>query len=133
VTDFPVGAGDIITVTVRTTRPRLGDVRLGEVSMANLTRNVDTSVSVPARPGIVPAFRAAAWIVEAVSVDLPLFSPVAFTDCVASSSNEVFTLAPGGVATNIIGDPGGAESGPRLTRASITSPTTAVVGWNGFA
>ncbi len=122
-TRLPIGAGDSVAVTVCADETRLGLVR-----MANLTRNLTMTTAVRAPAGVRMGNPAAAWIVQGVSATLPAFSPVSFTECAASSAGETFHLAPGGVAFDIARERGG----PRLTRTSITSPTSAVVGWNGF-
>jgi len=131
VTNFPVQSGDTVGVVICVTQPRSATVFL-----ANLSQQHGTSVVVPAPAG-APWLRSAGttveWIVEGgdPSVSLP-FSPVTFQECVAGTSGEVIHLQPDALVTNMF-EVEALESGPDVTRTSVTSPTTAVVEWVGAA
>jgi len=121
VTNFPVATGNTVSFLVCAPEPDHGFV-----SMQNLGTGQVTSVGINARPGVTSAGASAEWIIEGISADLPDFVPVTFSDCSAGTQHHAFNLTDG-VVTNIQGSAGA------LTRASIASPTAAVVQWEGWS
>lgn len=120
VTNFIVDPNDVVTFLVCAPRPDHGFV-----SLFNETTRQATSVGIDARPGITSAGAYTECIVEGASDELPVFCPVTFNSYSAGTHNHAFDLVPGGYATNIGG------SSTALTAASIASPTSAVVQWEG--
>jgi Peptidase A4 family len=121
ITNFPVSAGDTVTFLVCAARPDHGFV-----AVQNLTTQQATSIGIDARPGITSAGASAEWIVEGISADLPVFLPdVSFTRCASGTRDFSYDLTTG-IVTNIQG------STVPLTNAFVSSPTTAVVQWEGW-
>lgn len=123
VANFPVEAGDTVSVLVCAPQPDLGHVVLGNISQRRMT-----SISVPADSGISVQGSSAEWIVEGVSAALPFFSPLMFTSCIACTQNHFFDLTNGAPT-----DAGGGFGGHPITHTSIVSPSIAVVEWEAFA
>lgn len=122
VTNFPISAGDTVSVLICAPRPNYGSVW-----MQNLTTGQATSVGIDARPGITSAGSSAEWVVEGISAELPVFLPaITFSGCTASTQHDSFNLQPHGLPTDING-----TNGP-LTKTSIASPTTVVIEWEGW-
>jgi len=122
VMNFPVKAGDLLSVMVCAPEPNNGFV-----SMLNQTTQLATSVGVPAPGPDITALGQAQWTVEQGSPELPEWVPMAFTNCSGNfiPSNLGFNLsAPGAGAENITD-----SSGNALTSASIHSATSAFVLW----
>jgi hypothetical protein len=121
ITNFPVSVGDTVTFLVCAVRPDHG-----YVGVQNLTTQQATSIGIDARPGITSAGASAEWIVEGISADLPVFLPdVTFTRCASGTRDFSYDLTTG-IVTNIQG------STSPLTKASVSSPTIAVVQWEGW-
>jgi hypothetical protein len=124
ITNFPVSPGDTVSFTVSAEEPGFG-----QISMANLTRHQISGITLEARPGHESEGDTVEWIVEGTSVDLPKFTPITFTDCMAKSKNgNIFQVLPDGVPVNMTGDH---EDNP-LTQSYASSPTSVVVKWIGF-
>jgi hypothetical protein len=121
ITNFPISVGDTVTFLVCAPRPDHG-----YVGVQNLTTQQATSVGIDARPGITSAGASAEWIVEGISADLPVFLPdVTFTRCASGTRDFAYDLTTG-IVTNIQG------STSPLTNAFVSSPTIAVVQWEGW-
>jgi Peptidase A4 family len=121
ITNFPISNGDTVTFLVCAPRPDHG-----YVAVQNLTTQQATSIGIDARPGITSAGASAEWIVEGISADLPVFLPdVTFTRCASGTRDFSYDLTTG-IVTNIQG------STSPLTKAFVSSPTIAVVQWEGW-
>jgi len=122
--NFPVRPGDLITAVVCAPQPDFGFV-----SMLNVSRGIGRSVGFPAPSGITAQGRSAEWIVEvpADSPHVPAFYPVTYSDCTAGSlQHGAFNLADGVLLD--IGVPAGfGVPAKPFVKASIASPTIAVV------
>lgn len=84
------------------------------------------STGIKAPPGITSEGASAEWVVEGVSDYLPNFSAILFNTCCGATENNLFDLR-----TGIVVDIEGSGSAS-LTSASISSPTAAVVAWEGY-
>jgi len=74
--------------------------------------------------GTAPIGSEVRWILEQRSAELPDFSVLNITNCLAGTANTSFDLRPGGRIGNISG-----ASGIALTTGFIHSPSMAVVAW----
>ena len=118
VTNFPIKAGDYITVLVCAPQPNHGFC-----SMLNKTTNQATSIGITPPNNVTSIGASAEWIVEGISPILPVFSTVVFQNCSAGTKDHSFN-AVGGIVTEITGT-GGAD----LTSAAILSNDQVVVKW----
>jgi hypothetical protein len=123
VDNFPVEAGDTVSVLVCAPQPDLGHVVLGNVSQGRMT-----SIPVPADPGITVQGSSAEWIVEGTSAALPFFYPLTFTSCIAGTQTHFIDLTNGAPT-----DAGEGFGGRPITRTFVASPNIALVEWEHFA
>lgn len=119
VLNFPINAGDELSVLVCATTPTHGFC-----SMMNKTTNQATSIGISNPSGVTSIGATAEWIVEGISNVLPHFSPVTFSNISAGTKDHSFNLSKG-VVVEITG-----AGGANLTTASITSPTSCKVVWD---
>ncbi len=119
VTNFPIKAGDHITVLVCATQPNHGFC-----SMLNRTTNVTTSIGINNPSGVTSIGATAEWIVEGVSSFLPHFSPVVFTAVSAGTKDHAFNLAKATIITEIKG-----AGNANLTKSTVLSPTSCEIQW----
>ena len=109
VTNFPIKAGDYLTVLVCAPEPDHGFC-----SMLNKTTNQATSIGISPASGVTNIGASAEWIVEGISSVLPVFSTVVFQNCSAGTKDHAFN-AEGGTITEITG------TGGNLTAAAVLS------------
>jgi len=89
----PVAPGDTIFVVVCAPQPDFGFV-----SMLNISRGIGSSVGINALSGVASEGKTADWMLEvpSSSPNVPIFSPVTFTNCTAGSlEHGVFNLTDG--------------------------------------
>jgi hypothetical protein len=123
ISNFDVAAGNTIACLVCAEQPDFG-----HITMLNVSTGQATSVGINARPGITSQGESVEWIVEGVSVDLPAFYPITFTECVAATQSELFDLSSTFEVTEIEGN-----GGRDLTQTQVALPQSAVVSWEGWA
>jgi hypothetical protein len=122
ISNFAVDTGNTVSFMVCAPEPDQGAVTMQNVSTRQLT-----SVGMKARPGITSEGASAEWIVEGPSDYLPNFSAILFNTCCGATQHHLFDLSTC-IVTNIAG-----SGGAPLTNASISSPTAAVVLWDGYS
>jgi Peptidase A4 family len=119
VVNFPIKAGDYLTVLVCAPQPNHGFC-----SMLNKTTNQATSIGITPPSGVTSIGATAEWIVEGISPVLPVFSTVVFQNCSAGTKDHAFN-ATGGVITEITST----TDGTNLTSAAVLSNDKVVVKW----
>jgi hypothetical protein len=133
IANFPVAAGDLITCLV--CAPQTNH---GFVSMKNERTNQVVRVGVNPPPGVTSVGASAEWIVEGISADLIPWdefpSPIVldifnFSGATAGTHSHSFDMQPKGVTTNIVSN----TSGKNLTQSLITSPSSAMIFWEGLS
>jgi hypothetical protein len=117
VANFEVSSGDVVSVLVCG-----GGINESLVMLENL--RTDQVMSIPmSPPGNVPATGPSAeWIVEAISEDVPIFSPVTFFNCIAESQNATLTLTG---ATTL-------DMPNNEVNTMIISPSSLTIQWEAF-
>jgi hypothetical protein len=120
--NFPVAAGDVIACLVMALDPNTG-----LISMANISRNHGSSMTLSARPGIPSQGGDVEWAVEQVTDVLPTFTPVLFEGCIAGSAIEEFGPEPG-PGTDIFDD-----KGRPATHSWVLTPDAVLIRWAGFS
>ena len=83
ITNFPITAGDIVTVLVCAIDPGRG-----YASMLNRSTGVTTNVGFLPPPGYTSQGTTAEWIVEGISADLPNWVLMGFHNCTAGTKNN---------------------------------------------
>jgi hypothetical protein len=83
ITNFPIEAGDLVTVLVCAVSPTQGFA-----SMLNRSTGVTTSVGFPPPAGFTSQGTTAEWIVEGISGDLPNWVLMGFHECTAGTKNH---------------------------------------------
>lgn len=113
-------SGDLISVLVCAPEPDHGFVMMG-----NHRTNQIVSIGVTAPSGVTANGRTAEWIIEALSNDTPIFTPITFFNCAAANANDKLTLT-GATTLNMPG-PMGNE-----IKTTILSPSSVILQWEAF-
>lgn len=120
ITNYPIDAGDLITVLVCAPQNTQGFV-----SMLNRTTGATTSVGFPPPPGVSSLGTTAEWVVEGITADLPNFILTGFHNCVAGTKTHRIDISRP-IETEIAGAKG------NLTVAVAWQPDTVLVLWEGI-
>jgi hypothetical protein len=119
VNNFPIKAGDYLTVLVCAPSPTHGFC-----SMLNKTTNQATSIGITNPAGVSSAGATAEWIVEGISSIFPVFSTMVFHNCSGGTKDHSFATQ-GAIITEIEST----VDGSNLTAASVPSDNSVMVKW----
>jgi hypothetical protein len=121
VSNFPVKAGDVVSVIIR-----VPEINQASASLENRTSGKSLVLEITPPRNVTSQGASAEWLVERSSVDLPRFSPVTFTNISFGTGSRTFNLSnrADDIITNIT-----SANGRDLASTSILSPTSAQVKW----
>jgi hypothetical protein len=126
--NFPLRPGDTISVLVCAPTPDTG-----QASFVNTTRGDATTVHITTPSGFTSAGKSVEWVVEQASSQLPAFSPIIFTQCLAGTEHHIFDLAKA-QPFEIIGHSSTASPyGTPITHTTLAQPGNVLVEWQNFA
>ncbi|MEO7427254.1 MAG: A4/G1 family peptidase [Fibrobacteria bacterium] len=120
--NFPISAGDLISVLVCAVSPTQGFV-----SMLNRTTGLTTSSGITNPTGFTSQGTAAEWVVEGISEDLPNWVLMSFHGCTAGTKNHLLDISKPTV-TEISG-----KSKNLTVSFALKDYDTVVVLWEGYS